>query len=75
MGEPLIRYFNVMNAAIASGAFILGFKKLAAVMLVLNGLDIVGWQVSRDYRAKVTDDPVPIAGLAFIPAIRNQFRQ
>ena len=69
--EPLIRGSNIVSAGVSAGAYMLGFHKVALFMVVLNGLDVVGRQVSTDYRRMVVADSPPLAGLGFIPAIRS----
>ena len=69
--EPILRLPNIVNAGAAAAAFALGWKKWAAVLLVLNGLDIVGRQVSPDYRELTRLSKTPVAGLGFIPAVRR----
>lgn len=68
--EPLVRASNVFSLVGSTLFFFVGWKKLAGLTLVLNGLDVVARQVSPDYR-KAVNKYSPLAGLGFVPAIRN----
>lgn len=57
MGEPFIRPGNVSGAVIAGGLYLLGYSHAALVVGALSVLDIVGRQVSPEYRDFVTHQP------------------
>ncbi len=69
--EPLIRVPNIVSAAVAGGMFLIKWRKMAAVLSIINALDIVGRQVSPQYRGLVNPGKLPVAGLGFIPGINN----
>lgn len=57
MDEPLIRAGNISSAVIAGGLYLIGYPRVAMAVGALGVLDIVGRQVSPEYRDFVTHQP------------------
>jgi hypothetical protein len=72
-GEPLVRTGNVTGALVAAVAYGLGYPRIGLMLVALNGLDVVGRQVSEPYAAFVRNQSGPTQLIAGLGLVENVF--